>query len=152
MTLVASIIVAFCLSKTLWKKRRQALWLYLTSYSKNALLFEVILRSFILKINHNHVAPPPNADLLVVIQYCIHVLYPDSIHRSIKYEPLPVWSLGGSKRSIGHGQYTIRPLVGDWVEWPVQLTHSDGLWVENCNYNLLLITQLLRTQTRTMEE
>lgn len=46
---------------------------------------------------------------------------------------------GGSKGSVAHGKDAIRPLMRDRVKLAVQLTHGDGLGVDNCDLYLVLI-------------
>lgn len=46
--------------------------------------------------------------LLVVIQHSVHVLNPDGIHRAVKDQPLPVWSLYNNKIYCFYRHYTQR--------------------------------------------
>ena len=49
------------------------------------------------------------AEFLVVIQYSVHALDPQSVHWSVKHEPLLVRSIVGHSLSDEAGYDTIRP-------------------------------------------
>ena len=87
--------------------------------------------------------PGHSSYLLVVIKYGVHVLDPDSVDRSIKDEPLAVWRGRCGKRSVANGEDAVGPFVRHRVKWTVQLAHGDGLWIEYCDLDLILLHDTL---------
>ena len=75
-------------------------------------------------------------DLLVVVQYGVHVLDPDGVHRPVKDQPLALLGRGGRVLPERVRQHAVRPLMGDWVEAAVQLRHADRLGVDDFGDNL----------------
>jgi len=51
--------------------------------------------------------------------------------------------LGRGKSTIVDSEDAIGPFVGDWVELTVQLTHGNGLRVNDANLHLVFIHQSL---------
>lgn len=81
----------------------------------------------------------------IIIQHCIHVFDPVSIHRTIKHAPFLI-------RGFTHGAFThdltgqtILPLLGELVGFPVEFPHGNGLWVHDIGVHQLelLVTGLL---------
>ena len=86
--------------------------------------------------------------LFVVIKYSVHVLNPDGIHGTIKQDPLAVFIGVAGILSECVGQHAVCPLVGDGVKAAVQLSHGDGLWVDDAVDRLELWVELGRAQVR----
>ena len=64
---------------------------------------------------------------LVVVQHCVHVLYPEGIHWTIAHDPLVV--VGGVLDTLPDygGHETILPLQSELVHLTIELTHGDRL-------------------------
>lgn len=51
------------------------------------------------------------AELLVIVQYRVHVLDPKCVHRTVEDQPLSIQINGHGKGSVGHRQNAVAPLV-----------------------------------------
>ena len=80
---------------------------------------------------HLHNLSTVEAQLLVVVQHCIHVFDPDSIHWPVKQDPLAVWGGVGGTLPEELGQDAVLPLMTDRVKLAIQLTHGDALGVHH---------------------
>ena len=76
-------------------------------------------------VGHLDDLPTHQAQLLVVVQHSVHVLYPDGIHWAIKHDPFAVVICGCRVFPEGVGQDTVRPFVGYGIKGSVQLAHGD---------------------------
>ena len=67
------------------------------------------------------------AQHFVVIQHCVHVLYPEGVHRTVTHDPLVV--IGGVLDTLPDygGHETILPLQGELVHLTIELSHCDRL-------------------------
>ena len=85
------------------------------------------------------------AELLIVVEHCVHVLDPDGVDGAVEHHPLDVFLRDASLVGIGlrnvadeHRANAVRPLAGGQVEGAVQLVHRDRLWVELVHAHLLI--------------
>ena len=82
------------------------------------------------------------AELFIIIKHSVHVLDPNSIDGAIKYQPSSVLFVHlCSKNTIPHGQDTVRPIVRDLIEVTVELTHRNGLGVNDLHVSFHLFHQ-----------
>jgi len=70
------------------------------------------------------------AELLIVIEYCVHVLDPDCINWTIENDPLSVYAFRFSAVPDLDGEHAVGPLLCVHVEDTVQLVLGDTLWVD----------------------
>lgn len=88
-------------------------------------------------------------------QKFVHIFSPTFIVHSFSFEQIlgsytskPSY-LGGSKSPIADRKDAIRPLVRNWVKLAIQLSHSNGFRVDNCDMHLVLIHQTLAQKPHT---
>jgi hypothetical protein len=65
------------------------------------------------------------AEFLIIVEDCIHVLDPNGIDGAIKDEPFSIWILSLGKGSELDSQDTVGPLMRDLIVEAVQLLHGD---------------------------
>mmetsp|Transcript_8240 Transcript_8240/g.18063 ORF Transcript_8240/g.18063 Transcript_8240/m.18063 type:complete len:649 (-) Transcript_8240:407-2353(-) len=78
------------------------------------------------------------AELLVVVQDCVHVLDPDGIHRPVEEHPLQHRRVVLDAHADDHAQNAVLPLVRVLVELAVELPHADGLRIQVVDLGLLV--------------
>lgn len=80
---------------------------------------------------HLHNLSTVETQLLVVIQHCVHVFNPDSIHWPIEEDPLTVWRGVSGTFPEELGQDAVLPLMTDRVKLAIQLTHGNAFGVHH---------------------
>lgn len=85
--------------------------------------------------------PGSEAELLVVVQHGVHVLDPESVHRSVENQPFPVEINGSGKGAVGHRQNAVAPFVRGGIELSVQLTHRNGFGIDDGDLHAMFVHQ-----------
>mmetsp|Transcript_11712 Transcript_11712/g.17848 ORF Transcript_11712/g.17848 Transcript_11712/m.17848 type:complete len:936 (+) Transcript_11712:4723-7530(+) len=87
------------------------------------------------------------AELLVVIEHSVHVLDPNGVDGAVENEPSAiVGAHAGGHVSELDGEDSIRPVMTDFIEVTVELSHGDGLGVESGDVSLALAHEAFRMQ------
>lgn len=74
--------------------------------------------------------------LLVIVEDGVHVLNPESIHRTIEHDPSSVLRLVPGSLQDQLGNDSVLPLEGSWVHKPEELSHGDGLGVKYIHFDI----------------
>jgi hypothetical protein len=78
------------------------------------------------------------AQFFIIIQDCIHILDPESIHWPIKHNPMALACTIRATLPYCIGKNTVHPLARDLVEHTVELTHCYRFWVEDMGIYLVI--------------
>ena len=85
-------------------------------------------------LGHLDDLPAHQAELLVVVEHGVHVLDPNGVDGAVENEPATVLLVHlGGEDTVPNGEDTIGPIVRDFIEVTIELSHGDGLRVKNLN-------------------